>query len=145
MSYLAFLDAITKFNASRLYAQLMAAFFGILFVVAAAMFALMGWKVAKDPESGAILMDGSWIGSWIFVGSFLLLGYALITLSVLLIALRRYWTCRSDHRPFSLGAYMLMPIFPVGFILSVYALWRLKTDNQQEGEQGGDGDAEEAV
>ena len=116
----------------------MGTLFSLVFVVAAAGLAFMGWQVVQEPETGLIVMDATWFGSWLFVGSLSLLGYGLVTFFVLLVALRRYWTCRADHRPFSLGAYMLMPIFPMGTIFAIFALGRLNADNKS-GEQSGSG------
>jgi hypothetical protein len=131
MSYLRLLESISKFCAGRLYAQLAATFFGFFFVIGASMFAWFGWYVTKDPETGTILVDATSLRLWMFVGSLLVLAYALITQSVLLIALRRYRTDRSDHRPLLIGAYMLMPIFPVGTIFSIFALGRLYAENKE--------------
>lgn len=130
MSYLEFWDTVSKFLSSRLHAQLVGVFFGFFFVVGAAFFAFIGWLAVNDPEMGSILLDPTTIGTWIFVSSLLLLGYALIAFSMLLVALRRYWTCRVDHRPFIVGAYMLMPLFPVGTIFSIFALWTLNKESE---------------
>jgi len=129
MSYLGFLDAFSTFLSSRLYTQLMVTFFSFFFVLVAVIFVIMGWLMCKDPETGVFFMDVSWIGSWVFVGGFLQLTYALITSFVLLVALRRYWTCPEDHRLFSLGVYMLLPMFPIGTVLSIYAISKLRTKN----------------
>lgn len=130
MTYLELLNAGSKFFASRIYAQLMGAFFGFFFFLVGAFFALMGYQVAKNPETGKILMDVSWHGSWIFIISLLVMSYTLITLLVFLVALRQYWTCRADRRALRVGACMILLLFPLGTIIGFYLIWKLKPENQ---------------
>jgi fatty-acid desaturase len=90
----------------------------------------MGWTMTKDPETGAIILDLGWVGSWVFIGALILLAYALVTFGVLAVALHRYWSCRDAARSFALGAYLLLPVFPVGTAFTIYAIRKLGSDNE---------------
>jgi ABC-type dipeptide/oligopeptide/nickel transport system permease component len=115
---------------SRLYAQVMETFLGFIFVAGAVMAALWGWMMTKDPETGALIGDFSWVGLWVFIGGLILLAYASVTFGVLAVALRRYSSCRNDPRSFALGAYLMLPVFPIGTAFALYAIRKLRSDNK---------------
>jgi hypothetical protein len=86
--------------------------------------------MTKDPETGALIGDFSWVGLWVFIGGLILLAYASVTFGVLAVALRRYSSCRNDPRSFALGAYLMLPVFPIGTAFALYAIRKLRSDNK---------------
>lgn len=128
MTYSDSLEACSKFSSSRLYAQLIGLFLAIFYVIVAVCLFGFAWIFVREPETGEIILDARWIGSWIFFSSLILLCYALATLAIMVAALHRYRTCRADHRLFSIGSYMLLPAFPLGTIFCIYAIWKLGTE-----------------
>ena len=144
MTYLECLDAYSKLLRSRLYAQLMGTFLAFLLVVAGVLLVFATSMMTRDPASGGIFFDPSWLGSWIFAASVAFLLYSLMIFVVLVVALRRYFSHRADHRPFLLAAYMMLPIFPAGTFFSIYAIYKMNAVTKA-GEQAGHGGAEQAV
>ena len=128
MSYLASLKALERFQSSLLYAHLVGTALGAFSVVGSAMFAFVGWMTAWDPMTESIIMDASWVGSWLFAAGLVICAYTILTLSVMVAALCKYLNSNPDHRLFAMGAYMLLPVFPLGTIYCVYAIQRLNSE-----------------
>ena len=122
--------SLIGFFRSQLYDRVMGAFLGFVLVGCAACATVATALMTRDPESGRMFFDASWIGSWLFVGSVGFLLYSILTFSTFLVALRRYRADPADLRPYTVGLCLIALMFPLGSLYSMYASARLKADKQ---------------
>lgn len=117
-----------EFFRARLYVQWLGVLLAFVLLVCAAGSVVVATMMVRDPESGEMILDPSWLGSWIFFGSLGFLIHSVVTFGVFLTALLRYMDDPKDERLFRLASYLILPVFPAGTIYSIYALSKLAAD-----------------
>lgn len=120
----------SEFLRSRLHAQLFGTLLGFVLFACAVAGVLVTSIMVRDPATGRLSFEPQWLGTWLFFASMAFLVYTVITLGVFLVALRRHWTDPADCRAFRMGSYLMLPVFPVGTIYSIYAVSKMATCEQ---------------
>lgn len=115
---------------SRLYAQLIGTLLGFVLFVWAVAGLFVTSIMVQDPATGRLSLEPRWVGTWLFFASIAFLLYTTITLGVFLVALRHHWTDPADCRALKIGSYLMLPMFPVGTIYSIYAASKMATSKQ---------------